>query len=104
MRQKQFKRICLFLKFLLLWLLAELVKLLIAVSVAGWVASWAIPAAYAERGYHAIGGEALLIAAAFGVTYYFTCSWLEIQPKRRQIKGRRSGCGRAALPPVQKGA
>ena len=44
----------------------------IAVSViAAWLTSlWAIPAAYAERGYYAVGGEWILILAAFGFTYW----------------------------------
>lgn len=41
----------------------------------GWVlgsctASWALPAAMAERGYWAIGGEWLLILAAAGLGLY----------------------------------
>lgn len=34
------------------------------------VASWAIPAAYAERGYHAIGGEWLLVILTFIAIFY----------------------------------
>lgn len=36
-----------------------------------WLTSlWAIPAAYAERGYNGIGGEWLLIIGAFWFTYW----------------------------------
>jgi hypothetical protein len=35
------------------------------------VASWVIPAAYAERGYSAVGGEWLLIILTFLAVMYF---------------------------------
>lgn len=34
------------------------------------VALWAIPAAYAERGYHAIGGEWFLVVSVFIAVFY----------------------------------
>lgn len=46
--------------------------LLLAVMSAFAVASWVIPAAYAERGYSAVGGEWLLIVLTFVAVMYFT--------------------------------
>lgn len=39
-----------------------------AALIAYIVALWAIPAAYAQRGYYAIGGEWCLIVTTFAVT------------------------------------
>lgn len=51
--------------------LKKMLKLLTSIIV-GWLVSlWAIPAAYAERGYKAIGGEWLLICFVVGITYWF---------------------------------
>ena len=46
-----------------------LVALVLALLVAWLVSLWATPAAYAERGYQAVGGEWILIAAAGGAVY-----------------------------------
>lgn len=46
-----------------------LVALVLALSAAWLIALWAIPAAYAERGYPAVGGEWILIAAVAGAVY-----------------------------------
>ena len=45
---------------------------LVAAMSALAVASWVLRAAYAERGYHAFGGEWLLIIATFAVVLYFS--------------------------------
>ena len=46
-----------------------LVALVLALLAASLVALWAIPAAYAERGRRAVGGEWILIAAVGGLVY-----------------------------------
>ena len=45
--------------------------LLLALMGAFAVASWAVPAAYAERGYIAVGGEWLLVILTFCAVMYF---------------------------------
>lgn len=46
-----------------------LARILIRAAIAGaaswWVRWWAVPAAYTERGYKAVGGEWVLIAFTF---------------------------------------
>lgn len=61
-----------------------LVALILALLVAWLVALWAIPAAYAERGYRAVGGEWLLITVAAGVVY----STLAHAPRERAVRRR----------------
>ncbi len=46
--------------------------LLLAFLGAFAVASWAVPAAYAERGYSAVGGEWLLVAVTF-IAVFWLC-------------------------------
>ena len=46
-----------------------LTAIVVALIVAWLVALWAIPAAYAERGRRAVGGEWILIAAVGGAVY-----------------------------------
>lgn len=46
--------------------------ILLAALSAFAVASWAVPAAYAERGYSAVGGEWLLVVLTFIAVIYFT--------------------------------
>jgi len=59
-----------FFKLIAFWIAVEAVKVIIAVAV-GWISSlFLIPAAYAERGYSAIGGEWLLIIGFEAITYY----------------------------------
>lgn len=47
----------------------RLLALILALLVAWLVALWAIPAAYAERGYRAVGGEWLLVTVTGGAVY-----------------------------------
>lgn len=47
-----------------------LIKTAISTFAAWLISLWAIPAAYAERGYSAIGGEWILIIATFSLTYW----------------------------------
>ena len=47
-----------------------LVALVLALLVAWLVSLWATPAAYAERGYQAVGGEWILIAAVGGLVHW----------------------------------
>ena len=47
-------------------------RICISVMASVAVASWVIPAAYAERGYSAVGGEWLLIVLTFVAVMYFT--------------------------------
>ena len=44
----------------------------LALLGAAAVASWAVPAALAERGYQAIGGEWLLVILTFVAVFYAT--------------------------------
>lgn len=44
--------------------------LVLALLGAAAVASWAIPAAFAERGYSAVGGEWLLVILTFVAVFY----------------------------------
>lgn len=49
-----------------LWILARLaIRSAIAGAASWWVRWWAVPAAYTERGYKAVGGEWVLIAFTF---------------------------------------
>lgn len=47
-------------------------RMVISAMASAAVASWVIPAAYAERGYSAVGGEWLLIVLTFVAVLYFT--------------------------------
>lgn len=54
-----------------------------------WIVSlWAIPAAYAQRGYTAIGGEWILIFVIFGLSYVLVSDWIDgwIRKERRKIE------------------
>ena len=51
----------------------------IAVVSGAVIAWWGIPFAYAERGYFALGGEWLLVLAAFAVCVY-VCPLALIRP------------------------
>lgn len=70
----------------------------LTILAAGLVALWAIPAAYAERGYQAVGGEWVLIAAA-GVGVHMA---LRPRPKARRVAYstptvRRDSCERQSV-------
>ncbi len=62
-------------------LLVLLVKLMAAVCAAWLVSLWAIPVAFAERGYRAVGGEWLLILFVGAFTYCIINHWLTVEPK-----------------------
>lgn len=49
-----------------------LFHIVLAVMAAFAVASWVVPAAFAERGYSAVGGEWLLVILTFVAVIYFT--------------------------------
>ena len=51
-------------------LFRALLSVELAVLLGGSTAAWALPAAMADRGYWAIGGEWLLILAAAGLGLY----------------------------------
>ncbi len=61
-----------------------LVKIGISVFAAWLISLWAIPAAYAERGYPAAGGEWLLILAVGALAYWAAARWLDIRIKTRK--------------------
>lgn len=46
-------------------------------TIAHAVGTWAIAAAYEQRGYKAYGGEYILIAMVFAVSYYFIHKFFE---------------------------
>ncbi len=72
-----------------------LAKVGISVFAAWLISLWAIPAAYAERGYSAVGGEWMLILAVGATTYWAVTRWLDIRKKKRK---RRSGNAVQNLP------
>lgn len=47
-----------------------IIKITVSIIVAFLMALWAIPFAYAERGYYAVGGEWILILLSFGFAYW----------------------------------
>lgn len=61
-RKRRFERVC-------AWGLVFAYELIAAATPAAVLAAILVPAAYAQRGYHAIGGEWLAIAAVFCVGY-----------------------------------
>lgn len=68
-----------------------LLALILALLVAWLVALWAIPAAYAERGYRGIGGEWLLIASVGGAIY------LTLAPQAKVRRGGAQGRPETAI-------
>jgi hypothetical protein len=80
-RKKRLKRVCGV-------LIKQTLCFLAAGAVSYGVARWALQAAYAERGYEAYGGEALLIAAAFVAVYFGA---LRVPRKRPKAKANRPG-------------
>lgn len=46
------------------------IKIVLSIFFAWLVSLWALPAAYDQRGYFAVGGEWILIIATFGATYW----------------------------------
>lgn len=80
-QRKRWKTAAQILKKLLEELAVLMVKSMVAVC-AGWIISlWAIPAAQAERGYAAIGGEWMLILFVVGFVYWLVSKRFDIQPK-----------------------
>jgi F0F1-type ATP synthase assembly protein I len=61
-----------------------LIKTAVSSFIAWLISLWAIPAAYAERGYSAVGGEWILIIATFCFTY-----WAITAQLRRMIRKAR---------------
>ena len=47
-------------------------RIVISAMASVAVASWVVPAAYAERGYSAVGGEWLLVIVTFVAVMFFT--------------------------------
>ena len=62
-----------------------LAALIPALLVAWLVALWAIPAAYAERGYRAAGGEWILIAAVGGAIYLTLAPQAKVRRVAKQV-------------------
>lgn len=64
-----------------IWTLILLAELITAAAPAALLAQVLIPTGYAARGYPAVGGERLAIAATFAVAYavihHFVCKKLE---------------------------
>ncbi|MCD8150549.1 MAG: hypothetical protein LUE92_13535 [Clostridiales bacterium] len=52
-------------------------ELFYSLAVTYFIGSWAIAAAYAERGYKAYGGEYLLIIFVFGLSFHFIRKFFE---------------------------
>lgn len=69
-----------------------LLALVLALLVAWLVALWAIPAAYAERGYQAVGGEWMLVAAVGGAVYTV------LTPRAKVSRGAEQTCQAAVTP------
>ena len=69
----------------------RLLALILALLVAWLVALWAIPAAYAERGYQAVGGEWMLVAAVGGAIY------LTLAPQAKVRRGGAQGRPETAI-------
>jgi len=58
-------------------------------AFAAWLISlWAIPAAYAERGYSAIGGEWMLILTVGVSAYWSVTRWFDIRKKKWRRRSR----------------
>ncbi|TCX51977.1 MULTISPECIES: hypothetical protein [unclassified Dehalobacter] len=65
-----------------------LVKVGISLFAAWLISLWAIPAAYAERGYSAVGGEWMLILSAGALTFWAVTRWLDIRIKKWRRRSR----------------
>lgn len=56
-------------------------RAVMAGAASWWVHSWAVPAAYGERGYEAVGGEWALIAFTFALTLWFSGIFIRKEEK-----------------------
>lgn len=53
--------------------LITLLKTIVALMITALVACWAVPCAYKQRGYPAVGGEALLVLTVFVLSLWLLC-------------------------------
>lgn len=63
-------------------------EIFVAIAASIPVAVWAIPAAYRQRGYYAVGGEWLLVMFAAAISYTIYHKWLFKkleEPEKRRI-------------------
>lgn len=67
-----------------------LLAMVLALLVAWLVALWAIPAAYAERGYRAAGGEWILVASAGGAIYLTLVPQAKVRRSTKQLRRRQA--------------
>ncbi|WP_195985329.1 hypothetical protein [Clostridium sp. D33t1_170424_F3] len=61
-------------------------EVLVAAGAGFAVSLWALPAAYRERGYNAVGGEWFLILAVAAIAYHIYHNWLFKQLEEPQKK------------------
>lgn len=66
-------------------------SIVLSIFFAWLVSLWALPAAYDQRGYFAVGGEWILIIATFGATYWTVSVHLR-RLKSKGGKGSDSKC------------
>lgn len=61
-------------------------RLLLSIAAAGLTALWALPAAYASRGYHAVGGEWLLIISVGFLAYRLVSRPFCLRRRRKEAE------------------
>ena len=84
-------------------LLKDVIQTAIALAVTVAAGKWAFAYAYAERGYHAIGGELLVPVLAYLFTYYAVGIVLNIwEEKRRKNRKRQRTISTDNFPVIRK--
>lgn len=69
--------------------LRPILKTIVALIIAALVACWAVPCAYEQRGYSAVGGEALLVLVVFVLSLWlfsrdFRKIWKKFRKERKE--------------------
>lgn len=84
-------------------LLKDIIQTTAALAVTVASGKWAFAYAYAERGYHAIGGELLVPVLAYLFTYYVVGIVLNIwEEKRRKNRKRQRTISAGKIPATYK--
>lgn len=84
-------------------LLKDIIQTIASLAVTVAAGKWAFAYAYAERGYHAIGGELLVPVLAYLFTYYAVGIVLNIwEEKRRKNRKRQRTISTGKIPATYK--